>query len=93
MATIPVSHVTEQPGGIRFPWVIRCQRCGAEVARVSQEELTAMVMVDTVEPVLCFDCEITLKVYQPSIGARLYPQEQVAPWPTISVPRSLLGLV
>jgi len=93
MATIPVSHVTETPGAISFPWVIRCQRCGAEVARVSQEELTAMVMVETVEPVECFRCEYRRLAQGEDYNAAQIPQNEQSPWPTLSVPRSLLGFI
>ena len=92
MATIPVSHVTETDGAFAFPWVVRCQSCGREVARLNQEELTAMVMTERVEPVFCFSCE-SIICNAAGISNEDLPQYKLAPWTTISVMRSLLGFI
>jgi hypothetical protein len=93
MAMIPVSHISETSTAISFPWVIRCQVCGAEVARVSQEELSAMVAVERVEPVLCFGCEALKTPADTEHDVHGLPQNKRAPWPMLSVPRSLLGFI
>jgi hypothetical protein len=94
MALLPVSHVTEHPGEIRFPWVIRCQKCGKEVARIDQEELAAMVAVETVEPVYCFDCEPKALVDKDHNIIIPRPADKgCGLWPTIRVPASLLPML
>lgn len=92
MAMIPVSHISETPTAIKWPWVIRCQTCGCEVARLTQEELSAMVHTEEIDPILCFGCEENYyRLHQPAQGVIRFSDR--APWPTVSVPRSLLGLV
>jgi hypothetical protein len=93
MAMIPVSHETEHPGAIKFPWVVRCQRCGKEVCRLSQEELSAMVMTEEVEPVLCFSCEPPALVDKDHNIIIPRPADKQGPWPTISVPSHFLGFI
>lgn len=92
MAIIPVSHATEQPGAIQFPWVIRCQKCGCEVARLDQAELTAMVMSEEVSTVICFDCELIASAREVSPVTEL-EQNKRSPYPCISVPKRFLGFI
>jgi hypothetical protein len=93
MGMITVSHVTEEENALSFPWVVRCGRCGVEVARFSQEELTAMVTTEQVEPVECFACERD-RMNTPRQNPRIpYPQDERAPYVAVRLTRRLLGLV